>query len=358
MQYNITYRKKDKGIQFIVSYKDKNGKWKQKSKQGFKKKSDAKKAADKLLDELKEMFKNNIDPSSENITFGEFSDKYIEHLKLYRSINTILAFNTVLNHFKHLDDTDISKITTLDIQLVIDNLTKEGLNPNTIHDYVRKLNTIFKAARDEYNLIYNLPTKNIKINANKKPTNKKALNNHDENKLLGDFQNSKYYLIILLALKCGLRLGEILGLKWEDIDEVNNTITINKQWKQIDAGRSIYGYGRVKGKNSNRTIPISQLTLNELKKYKNIVNINNRIFSFKNTDSVSICLNALLKKEGYDITIHELRHTYATKLISHGLDFKTVARLLGHTVEQTMRTYSHVNDDMMNKANDLIQKIF
>lgn len=73
-----------------------------------------------------------------------------------------------------------------------------------------------------------------------------------------------------------------------------------------------------------------------MKKYKNIVNINNRIFNFKNTDSVSICLNALFKKEGYNITIHELRYTYTTKLISHGLDFKTAAGLLGHTVEQTI----------------------
>ncbi|MCS4455170.1 tyrosine-type recombinase/integrase [Clostridium botulinum] len=47
--------------------------------------------------------------------------------------------------------------------------------------------------------------------------------------------------------------------------------------------------------------------------------------------------------------MHELRHTYATKLISNGVDFKTVAQLLGHTVEQTMKTYSHVNDDMMKK---------
>nr|WP_033051155.1 tyrosine-type recombinase/integrase [Clostridium botulinum] len=58
------------------------------------------------------------------------------------------------------------------------------------------------------------------------------------------------------------------------------------------------------------------------------------------------------------ISLHELRHTYATLLISSGIDFKTVAKILGHDVEQTMRIYSHVNDDMMKKATNIIENIF
>ncbi len=53
MEYNVTYRDKDGGIQVIVSYKDRYGKWRQKSKQGFKKKRDAKLYADKIVEELK-----------------------------------------------------------------------------------------------------------------------------------------------------------------------------------------------------------------------------------------------------------------------------------------------------------------
>ena len=58
MQYNITYREKNKGIQFIISYKL-NGKWKQKSKQGFKSKKEAKKVADKTLNLLKQDLNDN-----------------------------------------------------------------------------------------------------------------------------------------------------------------------------------------------------------------------------------------------------------------------------------------------------------
>ena len=65
-----------------------------------------------------------------------------------------------------------------------------------------------------------------------------------------------------------------------------------------------------------------------------------------------------MKRQGYNITLHELRHTYATMLISNGVDFKTAALLLGHDVEQTMKTYSHVNEDMLNKASNIIKNIF
>jgi integrase len=139
---------------------------------------------------------------------------------------------------------------------------------------------------------------------------------------------------------------------------------LSKQWKQVkvdkkdDKKSNIYDFGNLKSKNSNREVPIPLITLNELKKCSNVVNIDNRIFKFKNTDSTSICVNRLLKRKGYDITIHELRHTYATMLISNGVDFKTAAKLLGHTVQQTMKVYSHVNDDMMKRATGIIENIF
>lgn len=61
---------------------------------------------------------------------------------------------------------------------------------------------------------------------------------------------------------------------------------------------------------------------------------------------------------GYDITIHVLRHTYATNLLANGLDFKTVARLMGRDVEQTIKTYSYVTDDMIKRATRVINNVF
>ncbi|MBE6066128.1 MAG: site-specific integrase [Clostridium lundense] len=355
MQYSTLIRKKDKGYQYIITYKV-GDKWKTKSKQGFKKKQDAQTAMDKALIELKKVVKNRIDPSMTGITFKQFSEMYLEHLSLYRTTNTILSLKTVLNHFKEFNDKEMGKISNVDIQRVIDGLTRKELSPNTIRDYLLKLNTIFKSAMEEYNIITSLPTKNLKINKDKKSTNKRALNKKELENLLDDFKNSKYYLLLLIASTCGLRLGEVLGLTWDNIDEINCILTVDKQWKQVSPTE--YNFGTLKSKNSNRQIPIPSKTLNVLKNSKKVVNIDNRILNFKNTDSVSICINRLLKRKGYDITIHELRHTYATNLISNGIDFKTAAKLLGHTVEQTMRTYSHVTDDMLSRATSIIENIF
>lgn len=355
MQYSTLIRKKDKNYQYIITYKVDN-KWKTKSKQGFKKKQEAQTAMDQALAELKKVVKNKIDPSMTGITFKQFTEMYLEHMSLYRTTNTILAFKTVLNHFKELNDKEIGKISNIDIQRIIDSLTREELSPNTIRDYLRKLNTIFRSAMEEYNIIPNLPTKNLKINKDKKATNKRALTKKELENLLDEFKNSKYYLLLLIASTCGLRLGEILGLTWDNVDEINCILTVDKQWKQVSPTE--YNFGTLKSKNSNRQVPIPSKTLNVLKNNKKVVNIDNRILNFKNTDSVSICINRLLKRKGYDITVHELRHTYATNLISNGIDFKTAAKLLGHTVEQTMRTYSHVTDDMLSRATSIIENIF
>lgn len=95
---------------------------------------------------------------------------------------------------------------------------------------------------------------------------------------------------------------------------------------------------------------ISPKTLSLLNTSTKVINTNNKVLNFKNTDSASICLNRLFRIRGYNITVHELRHTYVTMLISDGVPFKTGAQFLGHTIEQTMKTYSHENNDMLKKA--------
>lgn len=97
-----------------------------------------------------------------------------------------------------------------------------------------------------------------------------------------------------------------------------------------------------------------------LKEYKNnsIRDINNRIINVDKNIDVTAIINYKIKKSGVDASVHEFRHTYATKLIANGIDFKTVAKLLGHNVEQTMKTYSHVTDDMMKRAANIIENIF
>lgn len=357
LDYNVTYRKKDKGWQYIISRKDENGKWKQiKSKQGFETKSSAKPAAEEYLKELKS--KENLNQELQGITFKEFTDMYLEHIKLHMQNNTFKSYNMALKHFDCLNDMRIDKITTIHIQNCINDMIKNGLSYGTIKIYKNKINSIFNNATHKYKLISESPINDIEIKAQKQPSKKKALTESELKDLISRSSNLKYKVIFSLAGMCGLRIGEILGLRWDKVDFINDSITIDIQWKNIDD--KLIGFGELKSKNSYRTVPLPPYVKKLLLQWRNYkpIDISNRIIVYKCIAGLTSLLKNHVKKLGYDLTIHEFRHTYATSLIARGIDFKTVAKLMGHDIEQTMKTYSHVTDEMLNNATELIKKIF
>ena len=355
MEYNITYRQKDKGWQYIISYKV-NGKWKQKSKQGFKSKKEAKPYAEIALQELKNNL--NLNQELKDITFEEFKDLYIEHISLYMQENTIKLYHMALKHFESLYKLEMNRINTLHIQSCIDKMVVAGLSYGSIKTYKNRITSIFNSAVTKYNILSVSPAINLEIKTPKAPSKKRALTDNDLKDLINKTQNMKYKVMFSLAGMCGLRLGEILGLKWDKIDFKNNTITIDIQWKNLP--NNSVGFGELKSTNSYRTVPMPPLVRKLLVQWKSnsITDIHNRVIIYKNVTGLTSLLKNYIKKIGYDLSIHELRHTYATALISNGVDFKTVAKLMGHDIEQTMKTYSHVTDDMLNNATKLLSKIF
>lgn len=364
LNYNIIIRKKDKGLQYIISYKDKTGKWKQKSKQGFEDSREGKqlckKAADEAVKKLKESAELDLNTEHEGITFKEFVDMYIEHEKLYKEGNTIHGYIVASKSFKTLYDIELKKINSLNIQSCIDELIKNKLSPYTIDGYINKLKTFFNAAVKNYKILSESPMKNIVLPKIKKEPTKTALTKAELEVLLSKLKNKKYYIISLIAGKCGLRIGEILGLTWNDIDEGKMLINIDKQWKLLETPKNKYGFGELKNPNAYRKVPVPPIVLSELTKFKNAhpININGRILDYTSNDNLSRHLSETYSKVGFDISVHELRHTYTTLLISNGVDFKTAAKLLGHDVEQTLKTYSHVTSDMLYNASKIINNIF
>lgn len=356
MDYNITYRQKDKGWQFIISYKDKYGKWKQKSKQGFKAKKDAKPYAEAALQEL--LGTQELNQELKDITFREFTDMYLKHVTLHMQNNTLRLYKAALKHFEVLYDIEMKRITTIYIQECIDDMIKKDLSYGTIKTYKNRLTAIFNSAVNKYNIISKSPATNLEIKIKKEPSKKKALTEAELKDLISRTNNLKYKVIFSLAGMCGLRIGEILGLKWDKINFDENNIKIDIQWKNLDDGTT--GFGELKTPNSYRTIPLPPYVKKVLTQWKNYkpTDISNRIIVYKELQGLTPLFKNYTKKLGYDLSIHEFRHTYATSLIARGIDFKTVAKLMGHDVVQTMKTYSHVTDEMLNNATKTINKIF
>lgn len=347
MEYSTIIRKKNKGYQYVITYKV-NGVWKQKSKQGFAKKGEAQIAMDKMIPILEKMVKNNV--TADKVTLKNFYETYRKRMCLYREVNTILNYDSAMNKFNDILELELSKININDIQNCIDKMTYDGMKTSSIYIYIRILKTVFKSAKNDYNLISDIPSFDLKIRNDKNKPNKKALSNEEIETLLNEMKTSRYYLMVFVALKTGMRYSEVLGLTWDNVNLVNKTITVNKQWKKLSNGK--WGLGELKSKNSYRIIPIPQSLIKELKKAKvKSSNKNERLFNYVNNNTR---LNYRLKRHG--ITFHELRHTYATNLIAKGVDLKTTAYLLGHDIKETMATYSHVNNDMINNATKIIEE--
>jgi integrase len=359
MEYNITYREKDGGWQYIISHKDNNGKWRQKSKQGFRKRSDAKKAADERLDKLKELFdlQKGRDDCNE-LTFGQAAKMFLNHVQLYKEYNTFRGYRNALEKFVDLNDMEITKVTNMHIQNCINKMVKEGLKSSSISSYVIVLKIFFLNAIKKQKIIVETPADDLTIPEDKEDKKIRALTKSQLDALLSKLSYDKYYVISLIAAKSGLRIGEIIGLTWDDIDFFKGTIKVNKQWKELKRG--LWGFGPVKRKKSNRMVPAPQELLKELKKYKknSPANIDGRLFFIHSTATASGNLQTIYERIGFNISVHDLRHTYATLLLSNGIDLETVAKLLGHKAEETMRTYSHVTSDMMDRATKAINEIF
>ena len=161
-----------------------------------------------------------------------------------------------------------------------------------------------------------------------------------------------------LELTTGLRRGELTALLWTDLDVESRTLTVSKS-----AGR-LKGEVRVtqpKTANSVRTIILPKETVDLLVQEHAKHPDNPVMFPSPVTgkmygpDCVGRPHKTLMKKAGLteNVTLHGLRHTYATLAIQNGVDVKTVSKILGHySAGFTLDTYTHVTGEMQKEAAD------
>jgi integrase len=353
MEYNFTYREKDKGFQVILSYKDNVGRWKQKSKQGFKTKREAKNAGDKLLEEVKANAPVYIDNSTANITFGEFAAIFLNDTRRSIAYNTILGYQHALKAFSELKDMRLVDITHSDILSIFNSLPVKA---NTANLYLVKLKTIFKRAVSPYELITKDPTAGIQPLKIKGQRKINALSKERLEAILARLKTKNYtlYTACCIAAFAGLRVGEIAALKWSDIDFNAGTLKVERQ--MVATNKNVMALQELKSNNSYRTVPIPLRLQTVLAEYKNKYPRHISDMVFWNATYHSIKRVSQYTKG--DISIHDFRHTYATTLLSSGFDIKTVAALLGDTVETVLKAYVHYTDEMRENAQQRLSNFF
>jgi integrase len=164
----------------------------------------------------------------------------------------------------------------------------------------------------------------------------------DEERRLMAVCDSRIKPIVLTALKTGMRKGEILGLMWEQVDFENRMITV-KDSKNREP----------------RKIPMNP-GLTELLQSIRIGSQGAHVFNNEHGriyNTIRGPWGKALKKAGIiDFRFHDLRHTFASRLVMAGVDLVTVKELLGHkSINMTMR-YSHLSQDHKRKAVELLDR--
>ena len=222
----------------------------------------------------------------------------------------------------------------------------------------------------------------VKLGQDTTETKINALSLKDQVKVFKHLKNHKYELPIKFSFGTGMRIGELLALKWNDLDKKNHLVSISRNIKKTyvfddNENKELKRLIQTpKTKSSIRTIPYPEeldILLNKWEKEQKEIRLamgkeyiyEDYIFADKNGKPINEkVLPRAFKKILKDLKIdeikyHDIRHTYATRLFEKGIAAKTVQVLLGHSdISTTLNTYTHVLQETKENAIDSISFLF
>ena len=227
MQTTTTYRKKDNSWQIIISYKQ-GRTWKQKSKQGFATKGEAKEYEQELIKVIKKA-PRPIDKALKNITLKEFCEEYLANRNSL-SYGTKAIYLHAVKSLQDVANKPMRTISFMDLQKAV---REWNMAPATQKEYRIKLRVLFKSAIKPYGIISDNPMNDIEIKRTRMEKKNKAIPEDTMQEILNTVNLRITYIALRIAQLTGVRRGELLALKWIDFDFANLTATINKQIAEI-----------------------------------------------------------------------------------------------------------------------------
>lgn len=404
-----------------------NGKRKWKTKSGFKTKTEAKQAG-KLAQQAYENTGQAIEPS--DMSYSDFLDMWIEQeCKLTCKASTIQGYEKKIRLYikPAVGEYRLKTITKNTLQDFITKMYNDGFSRNTISSVKGLLTKSFDFAVDRHYII-NTPASKLITPTKLQPQNQTRTKKHVYipkdmmDKIFERFpEGTSAYIPLMIGYHTGLRLGEIYGLVWEDIDFDNKTLSVNRQvqWeigerRTVEEKRKANGTSKSNGYwyfstpkyNSYRTIEIDDILVDVLKneynkqlkarnyydeyynyyfsdnkmiynrteevipmnkisqnKTKNTVDFvcrreDGSYITPRTTQHISHIVHTQLKFPQYDT--HSLRHTHGTMLLENGADYSYIQRRLGHKdLKTTMEIYTnHLTDTIKEKGLSTLNKMY
>ena len=388
-----------------------DGKRKRKTKCGFKTKKEAREAG-KLAQQAYESVGQPIEPSS--MSYADFLDQWIEKdVKITCKADTVKGYEKKIRLYikPNLGDYRIKSITKDNLQQFITKMFNDGFSPNTISSIRGLLSKSFNYAVDN-NYIKVSPAIGLKKPKNLQPQKKTRQKPHvyiPQEKMEEIFkrfpEGTSAYIPLMIGYHCGLRLGEIYALTWNDIDLENKTLSVNRQVQWYSEKRTKEDIRRTNGTSesngywyfsepkykSYRTIDIDNKLIEILRKEHNkqnraeeyygeyykqyysddklyydgvepkyIISPVNKIDTVITDNKVNfVCrredgsyisprtaqhTSAIIHKQldFPEYDTHSLRHTHGTMLLENGADMVYIQRRLGHkNIQVTMNIYTN-----------------
>lgn len=310
---------------------------------------DSQREVTKKANELEYKLNNNLYTNPTKITVGEYLDEWFSVYKKTLAETTQSLYQMYINvHIKPaLGKIRLQKLLPLQVQSFYNDKlqTQKG---TTVYKYHVLLNRAMEDAVVN-KIILDNPCKYTTIPNRKSKYKPTVYDPENLNKLLDIVYDTVDEKPIILAAGAGLRRGEVFGVRWENVDFENKTITIENTIVRFDK----YVEKDPKSETSLRTFTVPQIVLDVLKRHmKKEGRISGFICHEFKPDSYSQRFRKLLKKHGLPhIRFHDLRHYHATLMLRSGVPDKVASKRLGHSsVTVTREIYQHVLEDMDQEA--------
>lgn len=344
---------------------------------GYTTKTEARTAGRKREIELKN--KAALGFKNKKIKFSKFITDWLNSIKPRLANSTWTRYKIAIDNIllPALGDKYLDKIKPSDINAIYLHCINDlGNSTTTIRQYHWILSKAFKNALRWKIIDYDIMTT---IDPPKKAKRELTVYNKDQLfLLLNRIKNLTCYIPVLLSATTGMRLGELCGLRWKDVNLKDKEIYITRQLQKVDGKLKLL---ELKTPTSKRKIPLLDYTIKGLEELKQIQeynksknkNYDKRNFVICKEDGSPYEPNYISKNytrvmKQYNvckqlnipyIRFHDLRHTYATMLLTANTNPKVVSELMGHsTVSMTLNTYSHVlpslKENAINKLENLL----
>lgn len=344
-----------------------------------------KKEVKEEMDRIKYELNMGIYVEPTKLTVGEWFDTWLKDYKTppYVKLSTYVSYEMYIRvHIKPvLGDTPLKELRPEQLQRFYNQKFKSGrsdgaggLSAKTIRNIHNMVHECLSQAIKNGLLMRNVSEAVTLPKVVKKEV--RIMTSKEEKLFIRALEGERLKPAFITDLNTGLRLGELLGLSWDNVDFQNKVIKVRQslnRLKNLDDNAQtktrLYLEKGLKTKKSRRDIPISDYLVSVLKQHKQlqsmegVTNINNLVFCSEagtpyEPRSFIRKMHAITEKAGIPrVNVHSMRHTFASRLLEAGVDLKIVQELLGHeNISLTADTYTHVSQDLKRSAIDKLNQ--